>query len=87
MFEAGFSKGTGTRDQIANNPLDLRKPKRVPEKTSALLTTLNPLTVWITTNCGKFIKKWKYQTTLTATSETCMEIKKHVVRTIYGTMD
>ena len=31
--------------------------------TSALLTMLKPLTVWITTNCGKFFKRWKYQTT------------------------
>ena len=31
--------------------------------TSALLTTPRPLTMWITTNCGKFFKKWEYQTT------------------------
>ena len=34
--------------------------------TSALLTVPKPLTVWITTNCGKFIKRWKCQTTLSA---------------------
>ena len=46
--------------------IDHRKSKRIPEKkksTSASLTTLNPLTVWITTNCGKFFKRWEYQTT------------------------
>ena len=32
--------------------------------TSASLTTLKPLTVWVTTNCGKFLKKWEFQTTL-----------------------
>ena len=32
-------------------------------KTSASLTMLKPLTVWITTNCGKFFKRWEYQTT------------------------
>ena len=32
--------------------------------TSASLTTLKPLTVWITTNCGKFLKRWEYKTTL-----------------------
>ena len=32
--------------------------------TSALLTMPKPLTVWITTNCGKFVKRWEYQTTL-----------------------
>ena len=30
--------------------------------TSTLLTTLKPLMVWITTNCGKFFKGWEYQT-------------------------
>ena len=32
-------------------------------KTSASLTMLKPLTVWIIANCGKFLKRWKYQTT------------------------
>ena len=31
--------------------------------TSVLLTMPKPLTVWITTNCGKFVKRWEYQTT------------------------
>ena len=35
-----------------------------------------PLTVWITTNCGKFLKRWKYQTIWPASWETCMEVKK-----------
>ena len=35
-----------------------------------------PLTVYITTNCGKFFKEWEYQTTLLASWETCMQIKK-----------
>ena len=44
--------------------------------TSASLTTLKPLTVWITTNCGKFWKRWEYQTTWPASWETCMHVKK-----------
>ena len=47
--------------------------------TSALLTTpsaLLTLTVWITANCGKFFKRWEYQTTWPASWETCMQIKK-----------
>ena len=43
---------------------------------SALLTTSKPLTVWITTNCGKFWKRWEYQTTWPASWEICMQIKK-----------
>ena len=44
--------------------------------TSALLTMPKPLTVWITTNCEKFLKKWEEQTTLPASWETCMQVKK-----------
>ena len=52
--QAGFRKGRGTRDQIANIHWIIGKSKRVPEKTSisALLTMPKPLTVWITINCG-----------------------------------
>ena len=34
------------------------------------------LTVWITTNCGKFFKRWEYQTTWPASWEMCMQVKK-----------
>ena len=63
--QAGFRKRRGTRDQIPNiNLSDHQKNKRVPEKTSTsgLLNMPKPLTVWITTNCGKFLKTWEYQT-------------------------
>ena len=53
---AGFRKGGGTKNQIANNRWIMEKARRVPEKTSisALLTMPKPLTVWITIKCGKF---------------------------------
>ena len=53
--QAGFRKGRGTRDQIANICWIIEKA-RVPGKTSisALLTMPKPLTVWITIICGKF---------------------------------
>ena len=44
--------------------------------TSALLTMPNPLTVWIRTNCGKLFKRWEYKTTLYASWELCMQVKK-----------
>ena len=44
--------------------------------TSALLTMLKPLTVWITTKCGKLFKRQEYQTTLPASWEICMQVKK-----------
>ena len=44
--------------------------------TSALLIMPKPLTVWITTNYGKFLKRWEYQTTLRASWEIPMQVKK-----------
>jgi len=44
--------------------------------TSDLLTMPKPLTVWITINYGKFWKRWEYQTTLPASWEICMQVKK-----------
>ena len=44
--------------------------------TSASLTVLKPLTVSITANCGKFLKRWEYQATLPVSWETCMQVKK-----------
>ena len=44
--------------------------------TSALLTMPQALTVWITINCGKFWKRWEYQTTLPASWEICMQVRK-----------
>ena len=44
--------------------------------TSALLTMPKPLPVWITTNCGKFWKRGKYQTTWPASWEICMQVRK-----------
>ena len=64
--QGGFRKGRGTRNQIANIHWIIEKECSRKISTSALLTTLKPLTVWITTNCGKFLKKWEYQTTLPA---------------------
>ena len=49
--------------------------------TSASLTKLKPLTVWITTNWGKFLQRWEYQTNLSATWETCMQVKNQQNRT------
>ena len=63
--QARFIKGRGTRINC-QHPLDHRKSKRIPEKTYPSLTTVKPLTVWITKNCGKFLKRWEYQTTLPA---------------------
>ena len=46
------------------------------KSTSASLTARKTLTLWITTNCGKFLKRWEYQTILPASWDTCMQAKK-----------
>ena len=75
--EAGFRKGRGTRDQISNICWIIEKQES-SRKTciSALLTIPKPLTVWITINCGKFLKRWEYQTTWPASWEMCMQDRK-----------
>ena len=61
---SGVRKRRGTRDQIANICWIIKKAREFRQtSTSASLTMLKPLTVWITTNCGKFFKRWEYQTT------------------------
>ena len=61
--QAGFRKSRGTRDQIANIHCIVEKAREFQKKsTSALLITPKPLTVWITTNCGEFLRRWEYQT-------------------------
>ena len=54
------------------------KKQESSQKTSisALLTMPKPLTMWITINCGKFWKRWQYQTTWSTSWETCMQVRK-----------
>ena len=53
--QAGFRKGRGTKDQIANIHWIMEKQESSRKTSiSALLTMPTPLTVWITINCGKF---------------------------------
>ena len=75
--QAGFRKGWGTRDQIANICWIIKKSKSFRKTSiSALLTMPKPLTVWITRNCGKFFKRWAYETTWPASWEICIQVKK-----------
>ena len=54
---------------------------------SVSLNMLKPLTVWITTNGGKVLKRWEHQTTLPVSRETCMQVKKQQLEPESGTMD
>ena len=72
--QAGFRKG---RDQIANIHWVIEKAREFQKNIHfCFLEYAKPLTVWVTTNCGKFWKRWEYQTTWCASWEICMQVKK-----------
>ena len=74
MYRPGLEKAEEPEIKLPIFVGSWRKQRNF-RKTSASLTTLKPLTVWITTNCGKFLR-WEYQTTLSVSWETCMWVKK-----------
>ena len=75
--QAGFRKGRGTRDEIANIHWIMEKAREFQKTSiSALLTMPKPLTMWITIKCGKFWKRWEYQTTWPASWEIYMQVRK-----------
>ena len=77
MFKLDLQKAEKPKIKL---PTFIRSSKKQESyrKTStfALLTMPRPLTVWITTNCGKFFKKGEYQTTWPASWEICVQVKK-----------
>ena len=75
--QAGFRKGRGTRDQIANIHWIMEKAREFQKHIYfCLLPVPKPMTVWITINCGRFWKRWEYQTTWPASWETYMQVRK-----------
>ena len=81
--QAGFRKGRGTRDQITNIHWIIEKASEFQKNiyfcfisVLFLLSMSKPLTMWITTNCGKFWKRWEYQTTWPASWGICMQVRK-----------
>ena len=82
--QAEFRKVRGTRDQIANIRWIMEKAREFQKNIySASSTMQKPLTVWITTNFGKFLKRWEYQTILPA----YYVGQEATVRTLHGTTD
>ena len=75
--QAGFRKGKGTRDQISNICWIIEKAREFQKNIYLCFWIMQkPLTVWITTNCEKFLQWWEYQTTLAVSRQTCMQVKK-----------
>ena len=74
--QAGFRKGRGTRDQIANIHWITEKAREFQKKIYFCFIDYAKAFMWITIKCGKFFKRWEYQTTLPASWEICMQVKK-----------
>ena len=80
--QAGFRKGRGTRDQIANICWIIEKAREFQENIYfCFIDYAKAFDCVDHKNCGKFFKRWEYQTTnifttLPASWETCMQIKK-----------
>ena len=73
--QAGFEKAEEPEIKLPISTGSLKKQES-SRKTSALLTTTKPSSVWITINCGKFWRRWEYQTTWPASWETRMQVRK-----------
>ena len=77
MFKLDVEKAEEPEIKLPTSAGSLKKQENFRKtSTSVSLTTQKPLTVWITTNCGKFLKRWEYQITLPAYWEICMQVKK-----------
>ena len=77
MFKLDLGKAEEPEIKLPTSVGSLKKQENSRRTSaSASLTTLKPLTMWIATNCGKFLKRWEYQTILPASSEICMQVKK-----------
>ena len=77
MFELDLQKAEEPEIKLPTSVGSQKKQESSSKtSTSALLTMPKPLTVWIITNCGKFLKRWEYQTTWLASWEICMQLKK-----------
>ena len=74
--QAEFRKGRGTRDQIANICWIIEKAREFQKNIYFCFIDYAKAFVWITINCGKFLKRWEYQTTWPASWEICMQVKK-----------
>ena len=77
MFKLDLEKAEEPESKLTTSAGSLKKQKSLRKtSTSALLTMPKPLTMWVTTNCRNFFKRWEYQTTWPASWAICMQVKK-----------
>ena len=74
--QAGFRKGRVARDQIANIRWIMEKAREFKKNIYFCFIDYAKSFVWITINCGKFWKRWEYQSTWPASWDTCMQVRK-----------
>ena len=74
--QAGFRKGRGTRDQIVNNCWIIEKAREYQKNISFCFVDYAKAFVYMTTSCGKFWKRWEYETTWPASWEICVQVNK-----------
>ena len=88
MFKLDLEKAEEPEIKLPTS-LGSSKKQESSRKTSisASWTTPKPLTVWITTNCGKFFKRYEYQTTWPVSWEIYIQVQEATVRTGHGTTD
>ena len=86
MFKLNLGNAEEPEIKLPTSIGSLKKQESSRKKHLLLLYLLppKPLTVWITTNCGKFWKRWAYQTTWPASRVICLQVK---IRTGNGTTD
>ena len=75
--QAGFRKGRGKRDQMANICWIIKKAREFQKNIYfCFIDYAKAFDYWITINCGKFFKRLEYQTTWPASWETSMQVRK-----------
>ena len=80
MFKLVLEKAEELEIKLSTSVGSLKKQESSRKNLSALLTMPKPSTVWITTNCEKFLKRWEYQTTWPASWYIFMQVKKQQLR-------
>ena len=76
-IQAGFRKGKGTREQIANIHWIIKKEREFQKNIYfCFIDYAKAFDLWITTNRGKFLKRREYQIIWPASWEICMQVRK-----------
>ena len=88
MFKLDLEKAKEPEIKLSTSVGSLKKQESSGKTSiSALLTMPKTLTVWITTNCGKFLKRWEHQTHLTCLLRNLYAGQEATVRTGHGATD